>query len=209
MTIKTIPPAASAGTDYLLAMMSTQRALRHFKPEPVSDVVLQAIITAATYAPSGKNTQPWAFVVITDAALRRQLGDLYREAWYETMPQTMLDPAKDRAEARGRVDWEYLGNHMGDAPALALVCTTAANGAVAAAGSIFPAIQNLLLAARAFGVGTCLTTVHRARETEIKALLNVPDEVSTVALIPMGYPERAFGPVLRRPVSEVLHRERW
>jgi nitroreductase len=98
---------------------------------------------------------------------------------------------------------------MGDAPVLVLVCTTAPDGAVAAAGSIFPAIQNLLLAARAFGVGGVLTIVHRAREDPIKALLGIPREVETVALLPLGYPVRPFGPVRRKPLAEVLHRGRW
>jgi nitroreductase len=98
---------------------------------------------------------------------------------------------------------------MGDAPALVLVCSTPVNGSAAAAGSIFPAIQNLLLAARAFGVGGVLTTVHRGREQPIKRLLAIPDTVDTVALIPLGYPVREFGPVRRRPVGEVLHCERW
>lgn len=197
-----------AGPELLIELMRTQRAMRRFLPEPIPDATLEAIVTAATFAPSGKNSQPWAFVVITDAAVREQIGELYRAAWYEAIPQTLLAPPADRAEARARADWEYLANHMGDATALTLVCSTA-RGAEPAAGSIFPAIQNLLLAARAHGVGTCLTTVHRGREAEIKALLHIPDHVTTVALVPMGYPERPFGPVRRRPVSDVLHRERW
>lgn len=193
----------------LLAVMSTTRAMRHFTDQPIPDEVLETLVQAATCAPSGKNTQPWAFVMITDAHLRRQIGDLYREAWYETMPPMLTAPAANKAEERARADWEYLGNHMGDAPALALICTTNAGGAVAAAGSIFPAIQNMLLAARAHGIGGCLTTVHRARDEQIKALLGIPDEVSTVALIPLGYPTRAFGPLRRKPVAEVLHRNGW
>lgn len=203
------PPAVADPTAHLIEMMQTQRAMRHFRPDPLPEAVIEAIIRAATYAPSGKNTQPWAFVVVTDTALRTRIGELYREAWYETMPPMLTGVPADRAEARARADWEYLGNHMGDAPALALICTTAGNGPLASAGSIFPAIQNLMLAARGFGVGSCLTTVHRARDAEIKALLGVPDQVDTVALIPLGYPQRSFGPVRRRPIAEVLHRDRW
>jgi nitroreductase len=207
MTTNLAPP--SERIDSLLELMSTQRAMRHFLPDPVPAEVLECIVRAATYAPSGKNTQPWAFVMITDAELRRQIGDLYREAWYETMPPMLTAPPASGAEARAREDWEYLGSHMADAPALALVCTTASGGALASAGSIFPAIQNLLLAARAYGVGGCLTTVHRARDAQIKALLGIPDSVDTVALIPLGYPSRVFGPVRRKPVGEVLHLNGW
>jgi nitroreductase len=203
--------ASETGTsaEILLELMRTTRAMRHFHPDPVPDAVVKAIITAATYAPSGKNTQPWAFVAVRDAALRRLVGDLYRDAWYETMPQMLTGPPASRSEARAREDWEYLANHMGDAPLLVFVCSTNPVGAVAAAGSIFPAIQNLLLAGRAHGVGGCLTTVHRAREAQIKDALGIPAAVETVALIPMGYPIRPFGPVRRRPVGDVLHWDRW
>lgn len=207
MTTPALPATDAAAQ--LIELMRTQRAMRHFRPEPIPDDIVEQIIAAATYAPSGKNTQPWAFIVVDDAATRAKIGELYREAWYETMPQLLVGPPADAAEARARRDWEFLANHMGDAPLLALVCSTAPEGAAAAAGSIFPAVQNLLLAARAFGVGGVLTTVHRTREAAIKMLLGIPEVVETVALLPLGYPERAFGPVRRRPVAEVLHRNGW
>jgi nitroreductase len=193
----------------LLELMRTTRAMRHFHPTPIPDAVITAMITAATYAPSGKNTQPWAFVAMRDAGLRRRIGELYRDAWYEAMPPLLTEPPANRSEARAREDWEYLANHMGDAPLLMLVCSARPVDDAAGAGSIFPAIQNLLLAGRAYGVGGCLTTMHRAREAPIKALLGIPAAVETVALIPMGYPVRPFGPVRRRPVDEVLHWDRW
>lgn len=201
--------AATTPVEPLLELMRTTRAMRHFHPAPVPDAVIEAIIAAATYAPSGKNVQPWAFVAVRDAGLRRLVGDLYRDAWYESMPAMLTEPPASRAEARAREDWEYLANHMGDAPLLVLVCSTNPVDAVAAAGSIFPAVQNLLLAGRAHGVGGCLTTVHRAREAQIKDALGIPAAVETVALIPMGYPIRPFGPVRRRAVGDVLHWDRW
>jgi nitroreductase len=193
----------------LLDLMRTTRAMRHFHPDPVPDAVIETMITAATYAPSGKNMQPWAFLAVRQAGLRRKIGDLYRDAWYEAMPPLLTEPPADRAEARARADWEYLANHMGDAPLLVLVCSSRPVDAGAGAGSIFPAIQNLLLVGRAHGVGGCLTTVHRGREAQIKDALNIPPEVETVALIPMGYPIRPFGPVRRRPVEDVLRWDRW
>ena len=220
MPSSTAPATAAldpAGLEAVLEVMSTARAMRHFHPDPVPDEVVTAMVHAATRAPSGKNAQPWAFVAIRDEAVRREVGALYREAWYETMPQTMQHPTEKEWELRGRRDWEYLANHMGDAPLLVLVCYVPqphdsmpdAPSAEESAGSLYPAIQNLLLAARAYGVGGCLTTVHQAREEPIKRLLGVPDEVETVALIPMGYPLRSFGPVSRKPLAEVGHWDRW
>jgi nitroreductase len=205
----TIPTGIPAEAATLLDLMRTARAMRWFRPEPVPDEVIEQIVTAATYAPSGKNTQPWAFVAIRDPELRRQVGALYRAAWYEAMPPLLAAPPADAAEARARRHWQHTADHMGEAPLLMLVCYASDTPTTAPGGSIFPAIQNLLLAARAFGVGGTLTTVHRNREPAIKALIGIPDRYDTVALIPMGYPARDFAPVRRRPVGEVLHWDGW
>jgi nitroreductase len=198
----------------LFEIMRTMGARRRFLPQPVTDDHVMTVIEAATLAASGKNEQPWSFLVVRDPPLRAKIGALYREAWYETMPAALSQPPADESEARARRNWRYLADHMGDAPALIFCCSDGPPPsdpfrAASYYGSVFPAIQNLMLAARAVGLGTTLTTVHKAREPALKELLGVPKSLDLVALIPMGYPVNPFGSVRRRPASEVTHFDRW
>ena len=207
----------------LFEAMHTQRAVRRFKRDPVPDAVLRQVLEAATRAPSGGNRQPWYFVLVRDQELKRGIGDYYRESWYsrygapqENGPSTLSTGVYGPSR--------HLADHMAEAPVLILVCFRDPGGAhaVTPAGarpirpemrlaSLYPAVQNLMLAARALGLGTTLTTIHVAYEEEIKALLGVPSDVETVALIPLGYPEspQAFRPNRRRPVEEVTFVDRW
>lgn len=185
----------------------TQRALRRFNTDPVPDSVVEKLVEAATKAPSGSNKQPWGFVVVRDYETRERIGGYYRLAWTEAFGHggNTLSP-KIRASA------EYLGHHMADAPVLVLACITHLGTPNLALGaSIYPAVQNFLLAARAMEIGSVLTTLHRRYELEIKKLLNIPDNVETVALLPLGYPAdgEGYGPTRRRSVSEVIHWDRW
>ena len=102
---------------------------------------------------------------------------------------------------------DYLGDHMGDASAILLPCSRGAPGQ--AESSVFGAVQNLCLAARALGLGTTLTTVHRTREAEVRALLGIPQDVTTWAMIPVGYPLGRWGEAKRRPVREVTYWDGW
>ena len=198
----------------LFDAMHTQRAIRRFTDDPVSDAVIQRILEAAVRAPSGRNTQPWRFIVIRDAPTKQKIGEYYRRACEKAgigqEPIPGLSKKVNESVA-------HLANHMGDAPVLMLVCyeyvTEEAVGSstLLTGSSIYPAVQNLLLAARALGLGTALTTVHSMFEDEIKALLGIPANVQTAALIPLGYPsaEERFGGSRRRPVAEVTHFDRW
>ena len=198
----------------LFEAIHTQRAIRRFTGEPVSDEVIERILEAAVRAPSGRNTQPWRFVVIRDADTKRKIGEYYRlaceEAGIGQEPIPGLSKKVNESVA-------HLANHMGDAPVLILACyeylteDTVEPSTLLTGSSIYPAVQNLLLAARAIGLGTALTTVHSMFESEIKALLGIPPNVQTAALIPLGYPstEERFGGSRRRPVAEVTHFDRW
>ena len=198
----------------LFEAIHTQRAIRRFTGEPVSDEVIERVLEAAVRAPSGRNTQPWRFVVIRDAATKREIGEYYRlaceDAGIGREPIPGLSKKVNESVA-------HLANHMGDAPVLILACyeylteDTVGPSTLLTGSSIYPAVQNLLLAARALGLGTALTTVHSMFESEIKALLGIPANVQTAALIPLGYPsaEERFGGSRRRPVAEVTHFDRW
>jgi nitroreductase len=193
----------------------TLRAMRRLRPDPVPEAELRFLVEAATQAPSAQNEQAWAFVVVTDPARRRQLGALYRELGQ----RYIRDGALARAGLAGPTARVHrhalrLAEQLHRAPALVLAALRGPvprdpAGASAWYGSIFPAVQNLLLAARSRGLGTTLTTLHRGREREVKQLLGIPDPWETVALIPVGYPAGRFGRPLRRPAWEVTHWERW
>ncbi len=198
----------------LFEAIDTLRSMRHLKPDPVPEAALHRILEAAIKAPSGMNSQPWNFLVVRDADLRRRVGAFYRQAFLEVYgdggPGTRnLTPADERVRASA----QHLADHMGEAPVLLLVCLRHSYDRPPegrAYSSILPAVQNILLAARGLGLGTTLTSLHKRYEREVKELLGIPDHVETVALIPIGYPERGrFAPPPRRPVEEVTFGERW
>src|SRR5947208_2981438 len=210
------------------------RALRRLKSDPVPEEILTRILDAAIRAPSAGNAQNWAFIVVRDAELRRRLGVVYRKAsdiasaMYAARerPAHMTDHQYRKMLSAG----SYLWDHMGDAPVLLVPCgrdrppprrealsldlqanyqqELAYSDRIRGA-SIYPAVQNIILACRAFGLGVVLTTNHIRCESEVKALLGLPDDVSTYALMPIGYPQDKFGPVRRRPPNEVAYADRW
>jgi nitroreductase len=210
------------------------RALRRLKPDPVPERLIGQILDAAIRAPSAGNAQNWAFVVVRDAQLRRGLGAIYRKASdiASAMYQARGRPAHMSEEQYRRMmsSGAYLWDHMGDAPVLLLPCLrdrpTPPRDTLPDAmqaiyerelayanrirgASIYPAVQNIILTCRALGLGTLITTNHIRCEEEVKGLLGIPDDVSTYALMPIGYPRGKFGPVARRPVAEVAYAERW
>jgi nitroreductase len=208
------------------AVVETQRALRRFRPDPVSMRDLRRVLAAATRAPSARGAEPWVFVVVRDAVLRGEIGRRYRAAWDQGERFTLKTDA-DRDVRHGAHYTRMmrsaadLARSFHDAPVL-IACgldharlgpLAAPDGSLrapaAAYASIFPAVQNLLLAARALGLGTTLTTLHRGFEPELKALLGLPDHVEVAALVPLGWPRDRFGPTRRRPVDEVASLDRW
>jgi nitroreductase len=210
------------------------RALRRLKPDPVPEELITRILDAAIRAPSAGNAQHWAFIVVRDAAQRRKLGAIYRKASdiaaeiYKARgrPAHMTDAQYQRFLSSGAYLWE----HMGDAPVLLVPCLRdrspppretlppSVQSRYAAelayeqrirGASIYPAVQNIILACRAFGLGTVITTNHIRCEDEVKAVLGLPADVSTYALMPIGFPEGKFGPLARKPVHEVAYADRW
>ena len=195
----------------LFEAMFSQRAIRSFKPDPIPDDVLDHILTAATKAPSGGNSQPWAFVVVRDPAVRSELGACATERF-----AAMYEGALARAEPGDPQPFPRL-KPMVDAidviPVWVVVCAVLPEGApenmsAMLGGSIFPAVQNLLLAARGHGIGSVLTGLLSGPRP--KEILGLPDRVEPMAFIPLGYPDKEhFGPTTRRPISEVVHHDRW
>ena len=209
----------------LLDAIHTARALRRFKPDPVPDELITQILEAAICAPSGGNAQEWIFAVITDPEQRRRVGAVYARASKLVRPfyQNRLTPPHMSAgeERHLRQSGFYLDDHMEEAPVLMLVCgrerqpratlpgvdpdSIVRHALCTAMASIYPAAQNIILACRALGLGTLITTNHILFEEEMKAVLGLPDDVRTYALMPIGYPRGKFGPIKRRPVSEVAY----
>jgi nitroreductase len=196
-------------------VVTTQRAMRRLRPDPIPDALLRRIMDAAVCAPSGGNRQGWRFLVIRDPATRARLGELYREAWGElTKVPYYRDAAAappDSAVGKMAASAAHLAAHLGEAPVLILACleTDGVAATLSTGASIYPAVQNIMLAARALGIGSCITTIHRYRDPQVKELLGIPAGVETAALIPLGYPLGAFGRPPRRPVGEVAFADRW
>jgi nitroreductase len=190
--------------------INTTRAMRRLKPDPVPDDLIWKVLDAAIRAPSGGNRQPWNFIVIRDDETKKKIADWYREAWYAT-----YGPMKDAMSANPEASRvfnsaDHLANHLAEVPVLIIAAIRGGDTGTSPAGSyIYPAVQNLMLAARALGLGTTLTTLHRAHEDDVKELLGLPDSVQTLALIPMGWPKGKFGVGSRRPVEEVTYWNKW
>jgi nitroreductase len=191
-------------------VINTTRAMRRLETDDVPDELVWKVLEAATRAPSGGNRQPWAFMVIRDRAAKEKIGAWYLEAWNATYGAAKTAMTADPQGARMFGSADYLANHLADVPVLILAMVRAGAVATSPPGSyIYPAVQNLMLAARALGLGTTLTTLHRAHEADVKGLLGIPEEMETMALIPMGWPKGKFGMGARRPVDEVTHWESW
>jgi nitroreductase len=218
----------------VLEAIHSARAIRRFKPDPVPETVITEILDAAIRAPSAGNSQNWVFLVVRDAEQRRKLGLLYRKAsdiasaMYAARgrPPYLTEEQFRRLMSSGSFLWD----HLADAPVILVPCQTQPKIPPPEAlppdvrarhldeqryverirgASIYPAVQNVILACRAFGLGTTITTNHIRCEEEVKAVLEVPDDVQTFALMPIGYPLDSFGPVVRRPVAEVVYADRW
>jgi nitroreductase len=199
----------------IFEVIKTNRAIRRFKSDPIPQKILDQVLDAAVHAPNGGNSQRWHFLVLKDAEVRAKVGGLYRDAYLKHYDAIASAAAADNpARARVYQSSRSLAEHMGDEPPiLILACSDRPGGGLdpgrMAGASIFPAIQNLMLAARALGLGTCLTTIHQHNETQIKEYLGIPENVDTYALIPLGYPAGNFGPLTRKPASEVTYVDHW
>lgn len=191
-----------------LEVMGAQRACRTYTVDQVSDVDLTTMIEAATHAPSAENRQPWIFVVVDDAAVRAAIDDLGRQIWAaggRSHAETSLSPT-----FFAEVDRFFEVGH-GGAPLLVIIAGDGRDGSPPAllASSVFPAVQNLLLAASALGYGSTMTTLAAQVPDELARLLELPTDVRPLAAIPIGRPSRPLGIPRRRPVVEIAHRNRF
>lgn len=203
----------------IFEVMYNCRAMRRLKPEPVPRELLLRILDAANQGPTGSNLQGVRWVVVRDAEQKQRLAELNRESVERYIGAGSTRPAAlphQSAEKRQRmldaVLWQK--DHMHEIPALVIACYEFAEpageaGVARAGGSVWPAVQNLLLAARAVGLGATPTTLALVRRDEAKKMLGLPDNVEPVCLVPVGYPMGRFGPVTRMPVGETVHWDRW
>jgi nitroreductase len=201
------------------------RAIRYLKPDPVPDELIERVLDAAIRAPSGSNRQSWHFVVVKDPAIKQALQGYYKQAFdaYATMMADVppRPGVSDATQTRVVKSATHLAEHLHEAPVLIVPCLVFERGRVAGEGpmqdmarkslysSIYPAVQNIILACRALGLATCLTTLHLMFEEPIAKLLDLPDDAETMALLPIGWPDANFGPVKRVPVAEVSSRDRF
>jgi nitroreductase len=198
----------------LCEVMATTRSMRRLKPDPVPDELIRKLLEAGTYAPSGGNMQRWRFLVVRDPKIKQTVGAYYKRAWDEVVSPRYRagEPApgtsRDRF-ARMLDAAQYLADHIHEAPVWIVPCMEGASPARTAGSSIYPAVQNVLLAARALGLGATLTTLYLNFEKEVEAALNLPADVHSYALLPIGYPIGRFGPVRRVPLADVVYEDRW
>jgi nitroreductase len=200
----------------LFDIMQTTRAMRRLKPDPVPDELIRRILQSAICAPSGGNTQRWRFLVIKDRAIKQQVQGWYRRAFDEVVGPRYLKstppPGVTReAYTRQHAAVEYLTDHFHEAPVWIVACVDEGTATPTrwSGASIYPAVQNMLLTARALGLGATLTTRHLLYEKETEAALGLPPGVHSYAIVPIGYPMGKFGPVGRAPLADVVYEDRW
>jgi nitroreductase len=230
----------------LAEIMSTMRAMRRLRPEPVPRELLVRLVEAATLAPSASNAQAYSWVIVTEREVIRALEPLWQqvfELYWQTAPPVPGWAMSARGVEGIRRASTFQRDHFAEIPALLVACydlsaarwrfvrrlpgqasTIAALGPrgalrvllgarrsfeMAEAASVYPGVQNLLLRARALGLGATLTTLHLALEGEFKRVLGIPRRVKTFAIVPVGWPIGRFGPVRRRPVATAIHWQRW
>ncbi|HKY15985.1 MAG TPA: nitroreductase family protein [Microthrixaceae bacterium] len=222
MTSPADPPEAEPG---LYEGIMTTRAMRRFTDEPVDEADVWAVLRAAQQGPSGGNIQPWQFVVVTDEDQRARLGDIYQQS-YQRYEAAMLPTVAGHRSDADAASWDrtlaatrHLAAHLGEAPVLVLVCMADISMSLVddegpldvgtPFASAYPAVQNLILAARARGLGAALTTVFRIEHDEVREVCGVPDRYQVIAMVPLGHPAGRFGRARRRGVDTVTHWNQW
>jgi len=202
----------------LLEGLRTTRAIRRYRDEPISDADLSTIVWHASRAPSGSNRQPFRFIVLRDGeravAAKVLLGQAFRSGWADKQRHdgytTGSGAAEGTPKSRMAATMQHYVDHFEQTPVVVLVCLQRHRDASPYEGaSVYPACQNLLLAARALGYGGALTMWHHMVESELRALLAIPDDVALSACITLGKPQGAHGPVRRRPIGELVFEDRW
>ncbi len=198
-------------TSDLFEIIRSTRSLRRLRPDPVPNALLNQMLEAGTCAASGGNMQSWRFLVIRDPAIKAAAGAYYRKAWHEVVAPRYRagEPAPGTSPeqfARMLAAAEHLADHIHAAPVWIVPCLAGPRGSGA---SIFPAVQNMLLAARALGLGATLTTLYLIHEAAAEATMGIADGYHSYAILPVGFPAGKFGPVRRAPLADVVFEDRW
>jgi nitroreductase len=196
-------------------VMRTQRAIRRLKPDPVDDALVLHLIELALRAPTGSNAQNWQFVVVKDQAVKARLAKLNRQAWrlYGGVGRRMAQNDPPMLRIIEAVQWQ--ADHFEEIPVIVVACLATMIpilpriAASSLYGSIFPSVQNLLLAARAAGLGAALITLPLWSTFLARRALGLPWNVTPCAVVPLGWPQGRYGPTTRKPVGEVVHLDRW
>ena len=195
--------------------MRTQRAIRRLKPDPVDDALVLHLLELALRAPTGSNAQNWQFVVVRDRAVKARLAKLNRQAWrlYGGIGRRMAQNDPPMMRIIEAVQWQ--ADHFEEIPVIVVACLATMIpilpriAAASLYGSIFPSVQNLLLAARAAGLGAALITLPLWSTFLARRALGLPWTVTPCAVVPLGWPRGRYGPTTRKPVGEVVHLDRW
>lgn len=211
-------------TDDFYSLLSTTRSIRRIRNTPVDSNILNRICQAAIWAPSGGNRQPWRMIAVTDTAIKQELSRIYVSEWkkYVDFNLAKLGNQPDDVIERVRAQFSTgtsLAENLADVPVVmmfvhdpsALYVTDAGlnRHPVVGGASLYPAVQNLLLAARAEGLGGVLTTLICSRENELRELLKFPDGWGVHAMVPLGYPVGQHGPLQRAPLNTMMHMNTW
>jgi nitroreductase len=203
-------------TNDLFEIMRTTRSMRRLKPDPVPEALITQILEAGMCAANGGNTQRWRFLVVKDPEVKKAVQVFYKRAFDKVVGpryRTSAPPPGVSAEryARQHTAVEYLTEHFHEAPVWIVACIDEGTAAPTrwSGASIYPAVQNMLLAIRALGLGSTLTTRHLLYEREAEAALGLPPGVHSYAILPIGYPMGKFGPVGRGKLEDFVYTDRW
>lgn len=191
--------------------METCRAIRHLRPDPVPAELIDRVLHAATRAPSPGNSQGWDFVVVDDPALKTPIADAVRSAMADRVAAM---PRPDRTTRLMLDGTAKLVDTLDQAPVIIFVTGPVIYPSWSPReqftwSALYPAAQNIILAARALGLGTTFTTLHNTAEPTIRQVLGIPDHIRIAVTIPLGWPDAEFGPVKRRPLTDFVHRNGW
>lgn len=200
----------------LFEIIHSTRAMRRLKPDPVPDELIRKILEAGIAAANGGNTQRWRFLVVKDRTIKQQVQVFYKRAFDEVVgpryASSAPPPGSSAAKyARQHRAVEYLTDHFHEAPVWIVACLDegTATPTRSSGASIYPAVQNMLLAARALGLGATLTSRHLLYEAETEAALGLPPGVHSYAILPIGYPLGKFGPVGRGALADIVYEDKW
>lgn len=206
----------TTGSNDVFEIMHSMRAMRRLKPDPVPDELIRKILAAGLHAPNSGNTQKYRFLVLKDAEIKKKVQVFYKKAFdehvsadYQSRP---IPPGSDEARYhRQHAAVEYLTDHFHEVPVWIVACLEHGDQAPThlSGASVYPAVQNMLLAARALGLGANLTTRAMRYQKECEEALGLPPDVHCYAILPIGYPMGNFGPTRHGDMSEFVYLDRW